>query len=125
MDNVAGATADHHGQTFGEKVRDIRKQMGITQGHLAQSAEITQGHLSNIEAGNTTPSAGVILKLAQAMCSGHRELRELLDAAGYGDMLGVNLKVSPALIRRLEQLTPEQQRRLTIFLDGFDGGEEA
>ncbi len=28
-----------------------------------------------------------------------------------------------ALIRRLEKLTPEQQRRPTIFLDGFNSGE--
>jgi hypothetical protein len=46
---------------------------------------------------------------------------KLLSVAGYEDVLGIEglCRISPALVRALERLTPEQQRGLLTFLEAM------
>ena len=52
--------------TFGTRIRDLRKSLGLTQVQLSALCGITQGSLSAIEKGNTKElKAGTILELAR------------------------------------------------------------
>jgi transcriptional regulator with XRE-family HTH domain len=50
--------------SVGERLRSIRKQHKLTQTEFAQSLEISQGTLSEIESGKATPSFDVLVLLA-------------------------------------------------------------
>ena len=53
-------------QKFGEKLRILRKQRGMTLKELALTLGLsTHSHLSNIETGKRTPSTELIIKIAQ------------------------------------------------------------
>ncbi len=52
-------------QRFGEKVRALRKQRGVSLRVLAADLGLaTHSHLDRIEAGENKPSADLILKIA-------------------------------------------------------------
>lgn len=49
---------------FGQNVKKYRKISGYTQMQLAEILDIEQKHVSFIESGNSFPSAGLIMKIA-------------------------------------------------------------
>ena len=50
---------------FGEKLRTLRKRRGLTLRQLAAILEMgAHSHLANIETGKNTPTAHLILKIA-------------------------------------------------------------
>lgn len=51
----------------GERIREIRKEKGISERELAEKAEVSQGYISQIEHNTTTPSMNVLLKIADAL----------------------------------------------------------
>ncbi len=52
-------------ERFGEKVRTLRKQRGLSLRQLASELELaTHSHLDRIERGESYPSAVLILKIA-------------------------------------------------------------
>ena len=51
----------------GDRVRELRRVAGKTQQQLAQEINVQQGHISQIEAGQTEPSVEVLAKLARAL----------------------------------------------------------
>ena len=52
-------------QRFGEKVRALRKQQGMTLKQLAEALGLTtHSHLSNIETGRKQPSLELTIKIA-------------------------------------------------------------
>ena len=51
-------------ERFGEKLRVLRTKRGLTFRELAPNLELSYSYLAQIEIGNKTPSAGVILKIA-------------------------------------------------------------
>jgi len=51
-------------QTFGESVRRLRTDRGLTQEKLAQAADLTTNYVSDIERGRTMVSLNTILKLS-------------------------------------------------------------
>jgi transcriptional regulator with XRE-family HTH domain len=54
-------------QIFGERIRTLRTERGLTQERLAGKADLTTGFVNNVENGNKTPSLTTILKLARAL----------------------------------------------------------
>ena len=52
---------------FGKKLRDLRKQRGITQEQLAEAASISVDFLSLVERGINAPSFETLEKLACAL----------------------------------------------------------
>ena len=52
-------------QRFGEKLRALRKQHGLTMKELAQQMALTgHGHISNVETGKKSPSLEFVIKVA-------------------------------------------------------------
>lgn len=52
---------------LGTKLRDLRKQNGLTQQELADRAELTKGFISQLEQGQVTPSLITLLDLIECL----------------------------------------------------------
>jgi transcriptional regulator with XRE-family HTH domain len=52
---------------FGERIRVLRQERGLTQERLAGKADLTTGFVNNVEHGRKVPSLTTILKLARAL----------------------------------------------------------
>ena len=110
---------------LGKKIKELREEIGFTQGQLAGQAAVSQGYLSQLENGDVhNPSAAVILRLAQAI---HVEPDDLFEAAGYPTVRtlkqvyeGYEANVDPDLLRFLARLPRNRQRRLLLLLEGME-----
>jgi transcriptional regulator with XRE-family HTH domain len=69
--------------TVGQLLREWRQRRRLSQLDLALEAEVSQRHVSFIEAGRATPSREMVLRLAEQMAVPLRERNALLIAAGY------------------------------------------
>jgi len=110
---------------LGLRIRELRETIGMTQGQLAASATVSQGYLSQLENGDVrNPSAAVLLRVASAM---NVEADELFEAAGYPTVRAMRqlyddfkAKIDPDLLRYLERLSHDKQRRLLFLLEGME-----
>src|ERR1700694_1832995 len=67
----------------GPLLRDWRKRRRLSQLALALDAGISARHLSFVESGRSTPSAEMVLRLAEQLAVPFRERNHLLLAAGH------------------------------------------
>jgi transcriptional regulator with XRE-family HTH domain len=110
---------------LGDRIRELREQIRLTQGQLAQTSSVSQGYLSQLENGEVkNPSAAVLLRVAQAM---HVDPDELFEAAGYPTVRtlrelyqGYESTIDSDLLRYLAGLPREKQRRLLSLLQGIE-----
>ena len=72
----------------GGLLRDWRRRRRLSQLDLALEAQISTRHLSFVETGRATPSAEMVLRLAEHLDVPLRERNELLLAAGYAPAYG-------------------------------------
>jgi transcriptional regulator with XRE-family HTH domain len=56
-----------HRRAFGDRVRELRKQAGLTQEALAGAAGMDRSFLAEIEGGRTNPSLDTMHRLADAL----------------------------------------------------------
>lgn len=54
-------------QAFGQVVRRLRLERGVSQENLAAIADIERAHMGRIERGEKTPTLRLILKIAAAL----------------------------------------------------------
>lgn len=63
--------------TVGEKVRNLRLKMGLTQEELAERSDLTKGFISQLENNNTSPSVdtmeGIVVALGTTMAEFFKE----------------------------------------------------
>ncbi|MBR6554220.1 MAG: helix-turn-helix transcriptional regulator [Clostridia bacterium] len=52
---------------LGQRIADFRRSKGISQLSLAEMADISKEHLSNLERGNKLPSAKTLARIASAL----------------------------------------------------------
>ena len=52
---------------IGRRIDDLRREVGLTQGELAEKADISVVHLSNIELGKKTPGLATLIRIAEAL----------------------------------------------------------
>jgi len=95
--------------TFGNRVRELRKQKGLSQRELAKEAGIDFTYLSKIENDRTEPpSEKVIRKLARHL---DVDADELIALAGKvpADLARI-LAANPEAIQYLRSLPPRRRR---------------
>ncbi|MFQ6019562.1 MAG: helix-turn-helix domain-containing protein [Dehalococcoidia bacterium] len=110
---------------LGDKIRELREVIGITQGQLAEHAAVSQGYLSQLENGDVkNPSAAVLLRVAQAM---HVEPDDLFEAAGYPTTRTLRqiyqdyeANIDQDLLQYLARMPRDRQRRLLLLLEGME-----
>ncbi len=112
--------------TFGEKIKDLRKEKKVTQRKLAEDLGIDFAYLSRIENGklDTPPSEDLIRRMA-ALLGANEE--ELLDLAGRFDpktllQKAANVPEVGVLLRRIQntpddKLTPKTLKLIQDILD--------
>jgi len=93
---------------FGERVRDLRKQRGLTQQKLAVLLDVSLSYISKVEnerlnAGDY-PSEAFVVNLAKALDADEDELLLLTDRV-------------PAAIRRRIRERPDLFKRITSLSD--------
>jgi transcriptional regulator with XRE-family HTH domain len=54
-------------RVVGERIREQRKRLGMTQERLAHLAEIDRKHMGTIEAGNADPRFKTLIRIAGAL----------------------------------------------------------
>lgn len=99
--------------SFGELLKQWRKNRRLSQMNLAATADISTRHLSFVETGKSRPSNQLVMRLARALRLSFRHTNTLLMAAGYApqfsalalddEQVGV---VQEALNRMLTQHDP-------------------
>lgn len=61
------ATPTPEGEIFGRHLRELRTARGLTQAQLAELARTNKPFISNLERGLTTPTLGMLLRLAEGL----------------------------------------------------------
>src|SRR2546422_2202677 len=110
---------------LGDRIRQIREEIGLTQGQLASGSSVSQGYLSQLENGEVkNPSAAVLLRVAKAM---RVDSDELFEAAGYPTVRtlrqlyeGYESTVDSDLLLFFAGLPRDRQRRLLTLLEGVE-----
>ena len=54
-------------QLFGRRLRDLRKERGLTQEALAEAADLSGNYISDLELGLKVPSLTILVRLSQAL----------------------------------------------------------
>jgi transcriptional regulator with XRE-family HTH domain len=67
------------GEIFGAHLRELRTARGMTQAQLADSARTSTPFISQLERGVTTPTLGMLLRLADALECRPSELIKIFD----------------------------------------------
>lgn len=81
MSKDPGATA------IGRRIKEVREKLGLNQAKLALEAEITPAAISQIEAGDRTPSTPILRRLATALKVSTDYLLGTTDKSELKDML--------------------------------------
>jgi transcriptional regulator with XRE-family HTH domain len=72
-------TPRDEGEVFGAHLRELRTKRGLTQAQLADTARTSTPFISQLERGVTTPSLGMLLRLAEALECRPSELIKIFD----------------------------------------------
>lgn len=77
-------------ELFGRRLRELRKEHGLTQEALAEAADLSGNYISDLELGRKVPSLTILVRLAQALEVGAPEL-----LADFGREAVRKMKVRP------------------------------
>jgi transcriptional regulator with XRE-family HTH domain len=72
---------------LGARVRELRREQGLSIGALAEAGELSKGHLSNIERGHVNVTVGTVVDIAKTLevlplhvlCFGDSALENVID----------------------------------------------
>jgi transcriptional regulator with XRE-family HTH domain len=67
---------------FGEALRELRGQAGMSQEQLAEASDLTRNYVSELELGQKSPSLRTIAKMAKALGTRPHELVKAADDSG-------------------------------------------
>lgn len=70
---------------FGQEVKRLRSSCGISQEELSFLANIHTSHVSKLERGVTSPTLGVIMKIAKALGMTGSELLRVVEESMPAD----------------------------------------
>ena len=96
---------------LGQRIADFRRSKGISQLQLAERADISKEHLSNLERGNKLPSAKTLAQISNA-------LEVSLDTLVGVDNAQAHIEIDAQLQSLLSGYSiAEKDALLTIFRD--------
>lgn len=116
-------------QIFGNKMRHLRQEQGITQEQLAESIGKTTEHISFLERGERSPSFEVILEIAKVLNVSVSYLMNIDQPDDYSETLNtlIAAPVAPSLVEPVEEpVTTKDERSSDIerLSSAFEGIRE-
>ena len=98
--------------TMGDRIKEARKNQGLTQEQLAERLDISVEFIGQIERGLKLPSMQVFVKLIENLNVSADYL--LRDSVSTGRLFGDN-----ALGRKIEKLKPKQRVALEALIETY------
>ena len=97
---------------MGDRIREARKRLNLTQDQLSEKVNITLTYMSEIERGLKLPSMPLFIKLVEVLdVSADYLLRDTVSTRNlYGDKV---------IGRKLERLSPKQRVALEALIDTY------
>jgi transcriptional regulator with XRE-family HTH domain len=80
---VVHAVASPEGEIFGARLRELRIARDLTQAQLAERARSNKPFISNLERGRTTPTLGMLIRLADALGCRVTDLVKVFDRGAH------------------------------------------
>jgi transcriptional regulator with XRE-family HTH domain len=105
---------------FAARLRWWRERRGLSQLALANTAEVSQRHLSFLEVGRTAPSREMVLRLAATLDLPLRQQNALLLAAGFAPVWRESALGAPQLAvvnRALDYMLAQQEPYPAFVVD--------
>ena len=97
---------------LGQRIRDARKQKGLTQEDLAEKAGIGTMYLGEIERGKKMPSLNTFCQIVEALdISADYLLRDSIQA-GKDYVLN-------EITEKIEAITPQQRKTIIDIVDAY------
>lgn len=104
---------------FGDRVRELREQFGITQKELAQRLDVSASYVNKVEKGRLQfgdfPSAKFIHRLAAELSADEDELLLLADKVPDG--IRKRIRQRPEAFRKFAELDDRTMDRLLGSVD--------
>lgn len=99
-------------QNIGDRIKESRKKLNLTQEQLAEKLDITVTYVSEIERNLKLPSMSLFIKLVETLDVASDYL--LRDVVSTRNLYGDNV-----LGRKLARLTPKQRVALEALIDTY------
>lgn len=97
---------------LGKRIKELRKEAGLTQEKLAELIEIETTSLSGIESGRHFPSMPTIEKIAVNL---NVEIKALFD---FNHHISID-EMKKSIIKNIDKLSNEKISFIYKFFDGF------
>ena len=111
------------GQSFGEKLKNLRSNANMGVRELGRALDVTGMHISNMEKGKSMPSPELTRKIATVLNTNVDELLKLANQVDPEviDVIQSNHQAIPSLLRSAKNLTPEQWQILKQQVEEMTG----
>ena len=117
MDTIAQKTNTMNKLTFGQRLTQIRKAMGLTQVELGKRIGVSQRIIHHYENKAEYPPTQKLIELAHAL---NKSIDELLGTENNNDENYQDIKPMLAKkLRRASQLPPNDLKALSTFIDAL------
>ena len=117
MDTIAQKTNTMNKLTFGQRLTQIRKAMGLTQVELGKRIGVSQRIIHHYENKAKYPPTQKLIELAHAL---NKSIDELLGTENNNDKNYQDIKPMLAKkLRRASQLPPNDLKALSTFIDAL------
>lgn len=117
MNTIAQKTNTMNKLTFGQRLTQIRKAMGLTQTELGKRIGVSQRIIHHYENKAEYPPTQKLIELAHAL---NKSIDELLGTENNNDENYQNIKPMLARkLRRASQLPPSDLKALSTFIDAL------
>lgn len=103
---------------FGEFLKELRKEKGLTQEQLAEQFRVSRRSVSRWETGNNLPEIDILIEMADYY---EVDLRELIDGERKSENMNDELKET---VLKVAEFTNEDKMKVTrrmnkLFVGGF------
>jgi len=117
MNTIAQKTNTMNKLTFGQRLTQIRKAMGLTQTELGKRIGVSQRIMHHYENKAEYPPTQKLIELAHAL---NKSIDELLGTENNNNENYQNIKPMLARkLRRASQLPPSDLKALSTFIDAL------
>jgi transcriptional regulator with XRE-family HTH domain len=105
--------------SFGEYIRDLRKQLRLTQRDLASRVGIDVGYISKIEAEKVPPPSEKVIERLASVLGADKDQLMILAGKAPRDLQTIITRDAriPAILRRAKGLSPQEWKKVEEYVE--------